>query len=68
MFRSLRKADGFIDDDAHGFPPSGLAACLSMRARDLILIGTGAMESTRRLLRARPGTPLNPLHNEQKVA
>ena len=49
-------------------PLSGLAACLSMRARDLILIGTGAVESTRRLLRARPGTPLNPLYNEQKGA
>jgi glycosyltransferase 2 family protein len=33
-------------------PVSGLAACLIMRARDLVLIGTGAAESIHRLCRA----------------
>ena len=48
-------------------PVSGMAACLTMRARDLILIGTGALESIRQFPHTRPRPALKPPHNDRNA-
>ncbi len=45
-------------------PVAGLAACLIMRARDLCLIGVGAVESIRRLMRTQTRESLNPVRHD----
>lgn len=44
-------------------PVTGLASCLTMRARDLVLIGTGAVHFIHRFLHDRPKTSRKPLKN-----
>ncbi len=45
-------------------PVAGLAACLIMRARDLCLIGVGALETMCRLMRSPTRVLLNPVRHD----